>query len=609
MGSEHKRLFIPLGDFSPDPPHIGLGKLRRMRDMLPIAGGGLCLPAAFEASSGVDDTNFTNNGLTKPANEATSLFAHYTGELVTTTPDQYSWFTPDLYIGGDADIVLLPGMAAASATNVSNTALGAYGTGTYKPERWSFASWSWDSVVAVNGSDYPQVYYYGGSGRFTDMIQTGATHMIASHAAILGKHIVLGNIKFEAEGATPDGNPQCTTFFGDKNDLFHPDIVWWSGTDDETTFGDETSNPGENTGWQAVDDTPGGITGMVRVGDRALLIFKPSSVYIMELTGSDELFHFSMLSASIGTTLTKSIVAVGRDVYFISQSGHPYVIKNLSAIEEIGVNAVTMFFGAVYGALTSMAEDVQTPFWVWTRMHVPDPFGAYSQNFDTVFWTYRVQKFSEGEIVLTDRCLCYKINENKWWDYEIAELTLAADATLSEFKSIPIASYMRDEYGYDQGTFDTKTEFPGIVAYDHYADDKETYYTSKLVYLAEVPSASSTPMDVSIRTKPFGFGSESVVSSPAATIYAVRPIFDRAITGLTTTISVTSAPFSDFASRTSYKTSGSTLTSSGWYTISGGKVSGEFFIIDMDVTHTGIARNGPHFLGFEIEYSLDGKRP
>lgn len=621
MGSEHKKLFIPLGSFSPDPPHIGMSKLRRMRNMLPMSEGGLCLMSPRLVDPGITDSNFTDNGLTVPAWEATSLFVHYTIEEIDPGPPAvYSTFSPDLFIGGDADIVMLPGLDEASVANVSNTAVGAYGTGTYKPERWSFASWSWDSVVAVNGSDYPQVYYYGGSGLFTDMIQDhagkSADSMIASHAAILGKHVVLANIKFEEDPLpTPDGsNADCDTFFGDEMDLFHPDIVWWSATDDETTFGDEVTCPGENTGWQQLNDTPGGITGLARVGDRALLVFKPNSIYIMELTGSEELFHFSLLSSSIGTTLTKSIVTVGRDVYFISQSGHPYVVRGLSDIEEIGKGVVSTFFGAVYGNLTTFAEDDTTATWVSTRMGVPDPFGAYSQNYDSIFWTYRVFIEYAGLTHLVTRCLCYRIGEDKWWDYDITTWLLEPAPTydVTAWKQVPIVSFSLDEFGYNYGGYDRKTEYAGILAYDHYrmieGSDPATYFEPRLLYLTDGADAEQT--SAKVRTKPFGFGDSSIASSPPATIYAIRPIFDRSQTGQLFTVTVTSAPFTDFTSKKSVKATGTTATSSGWYTVNGGKVSGEYFIVDIQLLQSTALEgvNGPHILGFEVEYSLDGRR-
>lgn len=624
MGSEHRKLFVQLGDLSPDPPHIGLSKLRRMRNMLPLAQGGLCLLSPGLVDPGIDDTNFTNNGLAVPAWEATSLFVHYTiEEVVTGPPAVYSTFAPDLFIGGDADIVMLPGFDETSIVNVSNTALGAYGTGAYKAERWSFATWSWDSVVAVNGSDYPQVFYYGGTGRFTDMIQDhggkSADSMIASHAAILGKHVVLANIKFEEDPLpTPNGtNADCNTFFGDDTDLFHPDIVWWSATDDETTFGDEVTCPGENTGWQQLNDTPGGITGLVRVGDRALMVFKPNSIYIMELTGSEELFHFSLLSSSIGTTLTKSIVTVGRDVYFISQTGHPYVVRGLSDIEEVGKGVVSTFFGAVYGNLTTMSEDEANPFWITTRMGVPDPFAAYSSNYDSIFWTYRIFSLGEDEAVVSNRCLCYRIGDDKWWDYELSEWTLQGTGTEASgylwLKQIPIASFSLDEFGYDTGAWDRGTEFPGIVAYDHYASLDSTgtpFYAPALLYPSDYRDLVVCAIDSRVRTKPFGFGDSSVASSPPATIYAIRPVFDKLPPGSATfTIAVTSGQFSDFSTRTSYKATGTTTNASGWYTINGGKVSGELFIVDLNFAHSGTDRNGPHIIGFEIEYSLDGRRP
>lgn len=618
MAGEHQRVFIPIGDFSPDPPHLGTGKLRSLINMVPMGGGALsvCNPRSVDA--GLVDANWTKTPDVPDFYPVGSMFVHYTSEVVTSSPDDYSWYATDLFFGSDADLGYIPGLDASSFSNLNNGgAVGAYGTGTYKPVPWSFASWSWDSVVATNGSDPVQIYYYGGTGKFTDMITRSgaATTMLASHAAVLGRHIVLADIKFEEDPLpTPNGtNADCLKYFGSATDLLHPDIVWWSGTDDETTFGDEVAFPGENTSWQPLWDTPGGITGLAQAGDRALLIFKEHSIYIMELTGSDELFHFSLLSSSIGTRYAKSIVTVGRDVYFIETNGRPHVVRNLSTIEEIGHGVVSTFFGATYWGGSRRKEQDSSLFDV--SLVVPNPYGAYSPSWNSIFWTYAFYLTpSSGSPETTrywvHRALCYAIAEDKWYEYELVRNDLSADGFGGHGprQSIPLAGFSYDRYSYNGSGYDVRTEYPGIIAYNCASafDLISGDLSNSFLFIAESgASGGDASVDSLLRTKPFSFSENSVGLGVPACIHAVRLVHDGAGDS-SFSVHVGSSSDSSMNLRVTTKLAGSTQTRAGWYTVPNGKISGEFFWLILEISSSSATANGPHILGFEVEYSLGG---
>jgi len=620
---EHKKIFVPIGDFHPDPPHIGLGLLRGCLNFVPMGGGQLAVPRPDTMLAPLDDAStWTSSDEVIPAYVINKMHTHYTNEIDPGPPIALGFDAVDLFVGGEGDLGLFTGITShtPSFSNVSNSGIvGAYGAGDLASARWSMASWSWDSVVATNHSDPPQVYYYGGSGYFTDMITRGATTLRAGHVAILGKHVVFGNIIFEQDPLpTPNGtNADCLTFFGDATDLYHPDIVWWSGTDDETTFGDETSHPGENTGWQPLQDTPGSITGLCRAGDRALLVFKENSIYLMELTGSDELFHFSLLSSSIGTRHTESIVSVGRDVYFIDTSGRPMVVRNLSSVEQLGAGVVGEFFGTTYWGIQKMKEFDERGYVVIP--FVPSPYGAYSSVWDTIFWSYITYKRAVPPLAsgtkFYHRCLCYRVSDNKWFDYLVAEKDEEADGfgVSAQIKSaMPMASFVYDALSVGS-EYELKASYPGVLAYDAAAVwfNGYTEFEPRFLLLGARTDGVAGDEVSTIRTKLFSLNQGTVASGEKAFVHAIRPVHDNGNDG-TFTFTIGSSSAGDAETRRATKTVGATVGRDGWYSVDGGGISGEFFWVEMTFTSSipvddEIKPSGPHILGFEIEYSLTSR--
>ena len=624
MAGEHKKTFLPLGDFHPDPPHVGMGLLRGCRNFQPMGQGYLAVPTPRAVDADMDVTKWTLEDDLLDVFSVNKLHTHYTNEIIDDPPLELSFDAVDVFIGGEGDLGILSGVTSIgpTLTNVNiGGIVGAYGAGDLKPSSWSMASWSWDSVVATNHSDPVQVYYYGGiTGKFGEMITHGATTLRARHVSVLGKHVVLGNIIFEQDPLpTPNGtNADCLTYFGDATDLYHPEVVWWSGTDDETTFGDEISHPGENTSWQPLNDTPGSITGLCRVGDRALLIFKETSIYIMELTGSDELFHFSLLSSSVGTRYSDSIVQVGRDAYFIDTTGRPMVARNLSSVEPVGKGVVSSFFGTNYWRTQQLKEyDDQL---VDVYPFVPSPVGVYSQAWDTVFWGYAyyaraVPGGGSSEELTEHRLLCYSVTDDKWWDYlvKVIDLNDGPEWDVAAATRIwPMCSFVYDKYA-SSGLFDMNVSTPGVIMFDpiHEIENAATptKFDPAVVYIAALVDGSDASTLSVARTKLFSFNETSVASGTPATIHAIRPVHDNGNTG-TFTFTVGACGAADLNTRVNQKSSGATLTRNGWHTVTGGGVSGDYFWITMQFSSVSggtIRQAGPHIVGIEIEYSLGGE--
>lgn len=585
------KTFIPIGEYKRDLPLFGSSGVSALTGYFPY-GDGFISMANESSEPGILTTgNFTIHETATPKHkyfQVNSMHVHPTQVVVSDGGvDSIYPNVADLFIGGWGDIAIredfLGQFGTPTTTNVTRTAADDYGKDVNDPRPWSFASWSWDSVVATNYSDVPQIYYYGGSGKFTNMITdaTGAMSLRAMHAAILGKHVVLANINFQEDDLpTPNGtNADCLKFFGDAYDHYHPDLVWWSATDDETLFGDETNNPGVNTGFQAMNETPGSITAICQVGDRALAIFKPNAIHLMELTGSDELFHFSIVSSNIGTIWPKSVVAVNRDVYFINSSGRVCVLRNGTSVEYVGAGKMNSFFGTFYGPAAFSGNNMP---------HYTS--AAYAPGINSVVFQYKIgadsSLYKVGHLI-------YSIETDSFGDAGLTDISPAGSS--DEYPADhPIASYSYDEDFYPTDDVLDGASYPGVVMYNpyHSFDALTSTYTPALEFVAASASYSVTG-----KTKRFSLGEQTVASPSPVYISSIRPVSTTAVTSANVFAYHSAASSSLIAS----KAAGSP-SSNGWMALVGGPLGGQFFEISWSST------DSQHILGWEIEWSTGGKR-
>lgn len=585
------KTFIPIGEYKRDLPLFGSSGVASLTGYFPYGDGFISMAGESSETGVLTTSNFTIFETATPKHkyfQVNSMHSHPTQVVVTDGGvDSIYPNVADLFIGGWGDIALredfLGQFGTATTTNVTRNAADDYGKDVNDPRPWSFASWSWDSVIATNYSDVPQVYYYGGTGRFTDMITdvTGATSLRAMHVAILGKHVVLANINFQQDDLpTPNGtNADCLKFFGDATDHYHPDLVWWSATDNETLFGDETNNPGENTGFQAMNETPGSITAICQVGDRALAIFKPNAIHLMELTGSDELFHFSIVSSNIGTIWPKSVVAVNRDVYFISGSGRVCVLRNGTSVEYVGAGKMNSFFGTFYGPAAFSGNNMP---------HYTN--AVYAAGINSVIFQYKIGQdtdlYSIGHLI-------YSIETDSFGDAGLVQVTVQGSS--EEFPADhPIAPYTFDEDFYPTDDALDGASHPGFVVYNpyHSFDAPTSTYTPALEFIgaSSVYASSGT-------TKRFSLGEQTVASPSPVYISAIRPVSTTAVQS-----ALVRAYHSSVGSSLIATKAAGTASSNGWMSLLGGPLGGQFFDIGW------VAADSQHILGWEVEWSPGGKR-
>lgn len=426
------------------------------------------------------------------------------------------------------------------------TASGEYGGNTPVPLSWSFAQWG-AGIIATNYSDPVQwkddaSEITGGSFTFVDMI-TSTSKPKARFVAAVRNHVVLANINLANHYA---------------------DELWWSAVDDNLDFDISAT---KQCDIQRLLQTPGEITGLV--GGEYGIVFKRSSVYRMSYVGSPLIFEFDLLSSSVGTAYPRSIVVVGRDVFFYSGSGFS-VLRGGAQLEEGIDEGISRFISDnTFSVGPLIARDSQD-----VRVIDADMFGAYDPFSKCIFWFYQKSGDTQYE---SRRAILYDTRTGRWG------LINSGGLDICNAVSLP-------------NTANAKTHITkglGLFCYDASDTTEHTY--------AEF-NDSSTISSV-LRTKVF-----SIEDGVNTTIQRFRPIYELQPAGgvepnLTVQIDSSNDPMMEIDV---VQTTGtmSQQDSDGWLPLLS---SGEFHRITVNVPSL-LSQNIVDFQGFHLDYVIEGER-
>jgi hypothetical protein len=200
-----------------------------------------------------------------------------------------------------------------------------------------------EDFIWVNGVNFPQVSIAGAV--MIDMA-TSTTKPKGRYVGVLNNHYVL---------ACDIPNSK-------------PDTVFWSGLNDYTDWDGDLSTGADEA---RLVDVPGKITGLY-TGEFGL-VFKRNGIFLMTYEGHPYTFNFQVLSSTYGTKVPRSIVAKGRNVYFLGDDGFKRVVDR-SYIESVDSGKVRGFLKNVdsnyrvggSGYVSSAAYDHSTGLISWT---------------------------------------------------------------------------------------------------------------------------------------------------------------------------------------------------------------------------------------------------
>ena len=199
------------------------------------------------------------------------------------------------------------------------------GYSTAAGDVWEFAHWSYaDQVLATNFTDAVQFLAVGGgaSGAFADLI-TSTLKPKAKHIAVVWPaFVVLGN--------TSDGT-----------DGHVPNRLWWSAYRDAADF-----DPDASTQCDFEDLATGGaiqaVAGMIQYG----LVFQTGAIRAMQYQGPGVIFNLPVIDSGRGTPIPNSVMARGRDCFFINEEGF-FAVRD-GGVHPIGDQQVDKAFWAEF---------------------------------------------------------------------------------------------------------------------------------------------------------------------------------------------------------------------------------------------------------------------
>lgn len=118
------------------------------------------------------------------------------------------------------------------------------------------------------------------------------------------------------------------------------DEVVWSDADDATNFDPATGVSTSLAASKRLTSIPGQITGLV--GGQWGYAFKRDCVFILEYTGTTQVFRPDVLDPTIGTSDPSSIVRTRNGLYFRGPEGF-YVIRGISPPQRLPIPGVDQF--------------------------------------------------------------------------------------------------------------------------------------------------------------------------------------------------------------------------------------------------------------------------
>lgn len=575
-GQSQQWAFLPFGKWNPGLSSFQASELRLAEGVLPV-GNGYRGFRDFEAEydEDVDTTAPFLGDIT--ASEITGIHVHLPGTYAVTTSSKSRYVDRLLPYLGVEEWTLVGATLSVECflkdfdgNDISRAA--GYQASTIYPTPWKFISWG-SSVLATNYADPVQRLTHSTTGpaaTFTDCIASTAKPY-AKYIATLGQHVVLANIRLDSsfEGLPSGPNPQT---------------VWWSATNDETTFGNENSHPGDNTSYETLVDTPGEITGLAPVGDDALLIFKTSSIHLMAKDGGFGLFSFRTLHRGyrFGTAFPESIVVDGTDVYYFNTDGVPMVCKNLGTPEPVVSEEL-------YSWLLDRADNEEALGFVETEDSPrPKIVGSIDAGSRNIIWFYTKFGNTAAGSYSTDA-----VGSVGFW----LSTTTGRSSVISLFEEVEGGALSP---GLKVGA---ACPYPGNTVYESLASNDAipfgvliggTYVTSVSlnlhIHMVAGRLIGTNQVQWTIGTKSCGLYPEvGGLGSQPARVFAVRPIFRKGgVTNPSITIRASDEPFMlDPTEVVMDPSSGFIVNDNGSYAPSSGYVEGTFF--EFDVTMPAIA--------------------
>jgi hypothetical protein len=443
-----------------------------------------------------------------------------------------------------------------------------FGAGTY-PMSWDFASFGGD-VYMTNFAERPLVWTPSspstlGNAHTAGDIVSDITTFKYKFVESVGDHLVVANINH----ADYEAYTVCFSHFNDPTSFSAGDV--------------------------GLTQTPGEITGLV--GGEYGLVFKRNSIYRMSYVGPDVIFRFDLVSRSIGTPFGKSIVRVGADVYFYTDSGF-YVMRGGSYPQRIGDGKITKYFtDVIYSDDPIAPQSSKLP-----TANDNNIVGAYDRITGLVIWIYRSKNDAVDEDNATwnlNHFVFYNPAEDRWGRVEFSDLNTSRQVGDDTSGPVPtdlqqIATLL------NHGTeIDSLTRGVMLLArYDTTTDE---------IWLESLRGDASSSSEIT--TKRLSSRSLREEGNVRVVITSIRPyIHGEPVADYDPDLTFTISSYANPTTNTTEDTSVATNTNigdDGWYELD--PITCEYFTIKMENDASVSSSGVKNISGFDVRYYPDGE--
>jgi len=294
-------------------------------------------------------------------------------------------------------------------------------TGDYSSAyRWRFAAWG-NTVIATNGTDAVQAQTTS-EADFADLAGSppAAKYVISCHDFVILAHI------------TDDGTSTA-----------RQQRVHWSAQGDHT---DWTASISTQAGYQDLDDSPGEITGIARLGD-AFVVFKETCLYLVTYIGPSLIWQFERIMTVSGCPSHESIVELENGLYYPGLDDFYWF--DGSTCRRIGMGVRKWFFDNV------------------DKVYIRKMFASNDYVQRLIMWHFPTT--DDGSGYCAD-CLVYDYQRQRWGrvsgDIEAAVVYNSPGVTYDTI-SDTFSTYDDIDEPYDSPWWDTRSLLFGVFDSDH----------------------------------------------------------------------------------------------------------------------------------------------
>ena len=324
---------IKLGEFLPDQPDYKNGGATVANNVIPATNGYRSFNNVLPLSAAADD---------------------YIRGMFSAKDDSGA---AAIYVGDETKLYRFDA-TDSSLDNISKS--GNYSSGIN--DNWRFVKFG-ESVIATNYANPIQTITAAGGGLFSDL---SADAPKAKHIAVVRDFVMCANTNDTTDGQKPYR-------------------ARWSALGDHTDWAISATTQAD---FQDIQDM-GEITGLV--GGEYATILMESGIVRAQYVGSPLIFEFDKVQLSRGCKISGSVVAIGKNVFYLSDDGF-YVFDGQSS-SPIGAEKINNYFLSRF----------QSSF--GNRMSaVVDPLRQI------VIWSYASVQ-SDGS---PDECIIYNYATNSW---------------------------------------------------------------------------------------------------------------------------------------------------------------------------------------------------